>query len=149
MLYDGIISKVGYKRFITNTYTTDSQGRIVSARGTITEVDPSTARNSYAQSNVGKGDGRLPDDDGGHLFGTMFKGSKEIDNLLPQNSNLNRGRWKVMENKWRDAVNNGKKVDVDIKINYGKDGRPTSYDVEYKIDGNDSFKDSFKNESSK
>ncbi|WP_420873344.1 DNA/RNA non-specific endonuclease, partial [Paenibacillus silvae] len=47
-----------------------------------------------------KGQGRLTDDDGGHLIGAQFKGPKDIDNLVPQNSQINRSgengmRWSL------------------------------------------------------
>lgn len=32
----------------------------------------------------------MPDDDGGHLIGAQFKGPKDIDNLVPRNSQINR-----------------------------------------------------------
>ncbi len=42
---------------------------------------------------------RLPDDDGGHLIGTQFHGSGDIDNLIAQNKQINRsgGEWYNME----------------------------------------------------
>ena len=43
-------------------------------------------RNNYAQRVVG-GNDRLDDDDGGHLVATIFKGSGNMDNLVPMNSN--------------------------------------------------------------
>ena len=39
-------------------------------------------RNEYAQRIVGRED-RLPDDEGGHLIASIFKGSGDIDNLVP------------------------------------------------------------------
>lgn len=38
---------------------------------------------------------RLPDDDGGHLIGSQFHGPGDIDNLVAQNSQINRsgGEW--------------------------------------------------------
>ena len=78
-------SKEGY------TYTTDSQGRVASCEGSLQLGDGK--RNNYAQRVVG-GNDRLDDDDGGHLIATIFKGSGNMDNLVPMNSNLNRGEWK-------------------------------------------------------
>lgn len=56
----------------------------------------------------------LDDDDGGHLIATIFKGSGNMDNLVPMNSNLNRGEWKKLENEWANALNDGDKVRVKI-----------------------------------
>ncbi len=78
-------SKEGY------TYTTDSQGCVASCEGSLQLGDGK--RNNYAQRVVG-GNDRLDDDDGGHLIATIFKGSGNMDNLVPMNSNLNRGEWK-------------------------------------------------------
>lgn len=50
------------------------------------------------------------------------------------NSNLNRGEWKKMENSWADALKNGKQVNVKIEPVYsGQSGRPSSFNVTYKI----------------
>lgn len=49
---------------------------------------------------------RLFDDDGGHLIGTQFHGSGDIDNLLAQNRQINRsrGEWYKMETGWANAL---------------------------------------------
>ncbi|WP_370314478.1 DNA/RNA non-specific endonuclease [Guptibacillus hwajinpoensis] len=62
-------------------------------------------RNKYAQANVG-GIDRLPDDDGGHLIGAQFNGPPDIDNLVPQNSQINRrgGVWYEMETEWGPCI---------------------------------------------
>lgn len=95
-------------------------------------------RSEYAQRTVGKGQGRLPDDDGGHLIGAQFKGPKDIDNLVPQNSQINRsgGKWYEMETEWANALNEvpPKKVTVKIEPVYsGSSMRPHSFEVTYQI----------------
>jgi len=122
------------------TYITDSQRRITSAEGTL-KLQKGT-RNQYSQKTVG-GTDRLNIDDGGHLFGTQFNGSGEIDNLLPQNKYVNRsgGEWYNMEKKWAKALEEGKKVEVKIDIVYNNNSiRPSDYLVSYKIDGVEYFK---------
>ena len=42
-----------------------------------------------------------------------------------------------MEKKWKDALLEGKKVEVDIKINYADNLRPTDFDVTYIIKTSD------------
>ena len=123
----------GYK------YTTDSKGRICSAEGVL--QDGVAKRNEYAQQNVGKGDGRrdgtegLGKDDDGHLIASIFKGSGDIDNLVPMNSNLNRGAWRKMEKSWADAIADGTEVEVNIIAVYREDTqRPTDFIVKYRID---------------
>lgn len=94
-------------------------------------------RNEYAQRTVGGAD-RLPTDDGGHLIGTQFKGSGQIDNLVPQNSGINRsgGEWYKMEQEWANALKEGSTVKVNITPNYPSSSlRPDSFKVEYFIDG--------------
>ena len=48
---------------------------------------------------------------------------------------LNQDAWKSMEAGWQSALKSGKKVEVDIKIIYGTDKRPTGFEIDYKIDG--------------
>ncbi|MGC5775256.1 DNA/RNA non-specific endonuclease [Paenibacillus pabuli] len=118
------------------TYRTDSQGRIIECEGTL--MLGKGDRSEYAQRTVGKGQGRLPDDDGGHLIGAQFKGPKDIDNLVPQNSQINRsgGVWYEMETEWANALNEvpPKKVTVKIEPIYsGSTMRPDSFKITYQI----------------
>jgi hypothetical protein len=106
-----------------------SEGTLVLGKG---------ERSEYAQRNVGKGQGRLTDDDGGHLIGAQFKGPKDIDNLVPQNSQINRsgGKWYEMESEWSKALNEipPKKVTVKIEPIYsGSSMRPDSFKIIYQI----------------
>ncbi|OJT61187.1 T7SS effector LXG polymorphic toxin [Bacillus altitudinis] len=114
------------------TYTTDHYGRIVKVEASDLKYGE-VKRNQYAQSNSGKPD-RLLDDDGGHLIASIFKGSGDIDNLVPMNGNLNKGEWKKLENTWADALQNGDEVKVKITPNYKADSlRPETFDIKYKI----------------
>lgn len=90
-------------------------------------------RSPYTQRAAG-GIGRLPIEDGGHLIGKQFNGSGQIDNLVPQNSGINRsgGEWYKMDQNWANALNEGSKVKVDITPNYsGNVARPHSFNVDY------------------
>ncbi|KLV22470.1 T7SS effector LXG polymorphic toxin [Bacillus altitudinis] len=118
------------------TYTTDHYGRIVKVEASDLKYGE-MKRNQYAQSNSGKPD-RLLDDDGGHLIATIFKGSGDIDNLLPMNSQINRsgGKWYEMEQKWKKALTADPPKHVEVKIEpvYMNDSlRPAEFLVEYKI----------------
>jgi filamentous hemagglutinin len=75
-------------------------------------------------------------DQGGHIIGARFYGPGEQINYYPQNAALNLGDWKLMENKWAEALAAGKDVKVEIKaiFNTGT-GRPDAFDVDYWIDG--------------
>ncbi|MCA8140150.1 DNA/RNA non-specific endonuclease [Burkholderia multivorans] len=53
-------------------------------------------RNGYQQVETGReGDSG---DDGGHLIATILNGAGEKLNIVPMDSNLNRGAWKQLEN---------------------------------------------------
>ncbi|MDN4636545.1 MULTISPECIES: T7SS effector LXG polymorphic toxin [Bacillus] len=124
------------------TYTTDHYGRIVKVEASDLKYGE-MKRNQYAQSNSGKPD-RLLDDDGGHLIATIFKGSGDIDNLVPMNSQINRsgGKWYEMEQKWRKALASDppKRVEVIIEPKYLNDSiRPSEFGVFYSIEGKDKY----------
>ncbi|WP_081977427.1 DNA/RNA non-specific endonuclease [Lysinibacillus boronitolerans] len=128
---------VEYKSPDGYTYRTDNNGCITECEGTL--ILGTAERNAYAQRTVG-GKDRLPDDDGGHLIGAQFKGPKDIDNLVPQNSQINRsgGEWFNMETEWANALKETppKKVTVQINPTYsGNSMRPDSFIVEYEIEG--------------
>ncbi|MGG2184267.1 T7SS effector LXG polymorphic toxin [Bacillus altitudinis] len=128
-------------KYVTNDnykYTTDELGRIKNVNAPELVLKKAD-RNKYAQANVGGRD-RLPDDDGGHLIGAQFNGPPDIDNLVPQNSQINRrgGVWYEMETEWANALKEvpPKKVSVNIDPNYSnKSMRPDSFMVEYEIEG--------------
>ena len=102
-------------------------------------------RNTSAQTAAG-GNDRLPGDHGGHLIGTRFLGSGELDNIVAQNGNVNLSGYKIIENEWDRALKAGKEVYVDIKPKYeGINIRPTSFEIYYRIDGIEYFKE-LKNE---
>ncbi len=126
-------SNIEYKTNEGYYYKTDSEGRISNVEATLQlgKAD----RNSYAQRTVGRED-RLPNDDGGHLIATIFKGSGEIDNLVPMNATLNRKEYKALEASWRRALEAGKEVKIIVKPIYmEKSSRPTEFKISYTIDG--------------
>lgn len=138
------------------TYATDKQGRIKRCYGEL-ELHPDNERNNYAQLKAGGEDRRNGEingkDDGGHLIGRRFGGSSEIDNIIAQDSKLNRGEYKKMEDHWEDYLSerdeNGEQkyhVNVDIRCKYGdvndKTGkrdsqRPSEIYVYSKVTDND------------
>jgi predicted ribonuclease toxin of YeeF-YezG toxin-antitoxin module len=94
-------------------YKTDEKGRITSVEGSLDLG--SGKRNNYAQRIAGRED-RLPDDQGGHLIASIFKGSGHLDNLVPMNANLNMGEWKKLEISWAKALDSNPPKTVDVKI---------------------------------
>ena len=66
------------------------------------------------------------------------------------NSNLNRGVWKKLENKWAKALRKGKTVKVSIEPLYeGTDIRPYKFRVSYSIDNKGTSYREFYNKASK
>lgn len=118
------------------SYFTDEAGRVNKVSG---ELKLETKdRNVYQQGkSVDIKDGIKGDDQGGHIIARVFNGPGEQINYVPQTAKLNNGEWKSMEKKWKDALSEGKKVEVDIKINYADNLRPTDFDVTYIIKTSD------------
>ncbi|WP_252180145.1 DNA/RNA non-specific endonuclease [Endozoicomonas sp. 4G] len=129
-------------------YQTESEGRVSKVTG---QLELSTQdRNTYQQIKSAEAggikDGR-EGDDGGHMIASIFNGPGEQINLLPMESNLNRGEWKRMENKWAAALAEEppKQVSVEIRPIYEEGSkRPSSFDVFYEVDGKEHFS-SFEN----
>ncbi|WP_407701308.1 DNA/RNA non-specific endonuclease [Virgibacillus dakarensis] len=138
------VTEDGYK------YRTDELGRIVDVNAD-NLILKEAKRNKRMQRVVGRQD-RLPDDDGGHLIGSQFHGSGDIDNLVAQNSQINRsgGEWYKMETEWANALKEipPKKVFVKIKPIYsGHSLRPDSFKVVYEIEGKGLIKKTIENQS--
>ena len=128
------VTEDGYK------YTTDDLGRIVNVEADNLVLKEGT-RNESMQRVVGRQD-RLPDDDGGHLIATQFNGPGDIDNLVAQNKQINRagGEWYKMEMEWAQALKEKPPKNVSVNINpvySGSSLRPNSFEVIYKIEGED------------
>ncbi|MBK1985940.1 DNA/RNA non-specific endonuclease, partial [Listeria ivanovii] len=126
------ITEDGYK------YTTDELGRIVDVDAE--ELVLETAERNEGMQRIAGREDRLPDDDGGHLIGSQFHGSGDIDNLVAQNSQINRsgGEWYSMEQEWASALkeNPPRKVTVKIEPQYlGTSLRPDAFRVSYSIEG--------------
>jgi hypothetical protein len=113
-------------------YQTDEMGRRGMVSGTLQLED---GIRSSQQTDISKQG--IEGDEGGHLIGTRFNGPPDAFNILPQNSELNRGEWKSMENEWASALKDEHEVSVEIAPIYEDDAtiRPSSYYVTYWIDG--------------
>jgi hypothetical protein len=125
----------GYK------YKTDDQGRIISAEGTL-HLKDREGRLPIKDSieNIGKGD-QQEGDDRGHLIGDQFDGSNGLENMIPQDANINRNDFKNFENELAKEVKDGKEVKVKIEPVYDGDSRrPSAIVVTYSIDGEESVR---------
>lgn len=125
----------GYK------YKTDDKGRIISAEGTLHMKDREgrlPIRDSI--EDIGKGD-QKEGDDRGHLIGDQFDGSNGLENMVPQDANINRNDFKNFENELAKEVKDGKDVKVKIEPIYDGDSRrPEAIVVTYSIDGEESVR---------
>ena len=125
----------GYK------YKTDESGRIISAEGDLHLKDREgrlTIKDSI--EDIGKGDEK-PTDDRGHLIGDQFDGSNGLENLIPQDANINRNDFKDFENELAKKVKDGKTVHNKVEPVYDGDfRRPSAIVVSYSIDGEESIR---------
>lgn len=125
----------GYK------YKIDDKGRIISAEGTL-HLKNREGRLNIRDSieDIGKGD-QKEGDDRGHLIGDQFDGSNGLENLIPQDADINRNDFKNFENELADEVRAGKEVYVKIEPIYDGDSRrPVAIVVTYSIDGEESVR---------
>lgn len=125
----------GYK------YTTDERGRIISVEGTLHMKDrEGKLPIKDSMDTVGKGD-QKEGDDRGHLIGDQFDGSNGLENLIPQDANINRNDFRNFENELAKEVKDGKEVKVKIEPIYeGDSRRPVAIVVSYSIDGEESVR---------
>ena len=126
-----VVYEAGEHRYL---YRTDEVGRIDRAYAEDLQLKLHEDRLRHNSNTLDKEIG----DHAGHIFGDLFGGSPELDNLVSQAKDVNLKEYRRIERDWADALksNPPKKVEVDIKINYeGSSMRPSSFEVKYKIDG--------------
>ncbi|KAA9014990.1 LysM peptidoglycan-binding domain-containing protein [Sphingobium limneticum] len=105
----------------------------------------SPVRSRHNQAQAGKPN-RLGDDDGGHFIAARFNGPSDSFNHFAQNSNFNRGSYRVMEDLWAKELRAKHKVFVDIEpLYHGASKRPYQLNVYWEVDGK-KFRKKFPNE---
>lgn len=110
-------------------YESDDLGRVVRAQTVLDQLAVSTRRNPYQQSKAG-GSSRLPTDDGGHIFATMFGGTGEAINIQAMDFEINRGLYLDLERTWRRQIEGGGQVHVEVNFDFeGESRRPTQFEV--------------------
>lgn len=122
-------------------YETDDKGRIVSVEGKLYLKDREE-RLPIKDSieTIGKGD-QKEGDDRGHLIGDQFNGSNGLENMIPQDSDINRKDYRNFENELAKEVKDGKEVYVKIEVTYSEDSRrPEALSVSYSIDGKENIR---------
>lgn len=118
-----------------NTYKTDDKGRITECDAHLNKITQEGERNQKDQLDVG-GEERQEDDDGGHIIARILGGAGGIENIVPMRKTINRGDYKKMENEIKEAIEDGKPVDVKVNVEYSDDNskRPSKIEVKYTID---------------
>lgn len=122
-------------------YETDEQARIVSASGTL-HIKEREGRLPIRDSieDIGRGD-QKQGDDRGHIIGDQFDGTNGLENMIPQDANINRNDYKNLENDLAKEIKDNKKVIVNIEPFYeGDSKRPAAIIFSYKIDGEESIR---------
>ena len=122
-------------------YKTDNQSRIISAEGKL-HIKNRDERLPIKDSmeTIGKGD-QQSGDDRGHLIGDQFDGSNGLENMIPQNSDINRVDFKNFENELAKEVKIGNDVYYSIEPLYDEDSkRPNALIVSYSINGVEGIK---------
>lgn len=125
----------GYK------YQTDEMGRIRTAEGNL-HLKDREGRLQIKDSieDIGKGEQR-EGDDRGHLIGDQFDGSNGLENMIPQDANINRNDFKNFENDLAKEVKDGKTVYYKVEPVYeGDSRRPSVIVVSYSINGQESVR---------
>jgi len=113
-------------------YTTDEYGRIVSWHADDLQFKVHDGRLNHDPNTPGKQTG----DEAGHLAADRFGGSPALDNLVSQLYGVNRSDYRILENQWATALEQGKKVSVDVRVTTDPiTGRPIKFDVNWTIDG--------------
>lgn len=122
-------------------YKTDDKGRIISAEGKLQPKDHDGKKQiNDSMEAIGKGD-QKDADDRGHLIGDQFNGSPNLENLVPQDSKLNQGEVKQLEDSLAKAVRGGSEVYLKVEPVYsGDSARPVSFTYIYTVDGEKSVK---------
>lgn len=133
-------------------YETDEFGRTTKAKGQLNKSDHDKYRKiKLSMEDIGKGD-QKETDNRGHLIADKFNGLPDLINLVPQDSTLNseNGDYNKLEKTLKDAVDQGKKVTLQVDVKYDENDvshRPIGFRIKYSIDGEYS-KTYFKNKES-
>lgn len=114
------------------SYTTDELSRVVLAAATLTLRKPGS-RNKRAQRFLRD---KLDGDDAGHLVARVLGGIGNELNLAPMLRDVNQRQMARMEKRWKEAIDQGKTVDLEIELEYEDESRrPTEFVVSYKVEG--------------
>jgi hypothetical protein len=98
------------------------------------QSEPKERRSKREQLQAG-GVHRGKTDDGGHFIAPRFNGPRDWFNHFAQNSNINRGAYRVIEDGWAKERDAGKRVFVDIVASYPENStRAESLTIRWTVD---------------
>ncbi|WP_313538250.1 DNA/RNA non-specific endonuclease [Sphingomonas sp.] len=115
-------------------YEIDERERTRRVSGVLVLAQPQPRSRSLQRSAGGTD--RLPKDDGGHYIAPRFNGPTEAFNHFAQDSSVNRGKYRALEDQWAKAKKAGSAVTVKIVPHFGGTSqRPRAIDVVFTING--------------
>jgi hypothetical protein len=141
-----VLPRQPYKIHVRNGYSfaVDERGTPSNISGELKLVPAKRSRRAQALAG---GSDRLPSDDYGHYVGVRFGGPHDAFNHFAQDTNFNRGAYRVLEDQWAKAIKGGQRVFFNIVPHYPPGSqRPDSITVRYQI-GNDAVSRTFPNDS--
>ena len=99
------------------TYKTDKYGRIKSVEGNL-KLDG--VERHPDGPNVGEGDGKLPNDVGGHLVGRQFGGAGDATNVVAMEKTVNEysnvGKFGQHEIRWRRLLSQASPANIQLEM---------------------------------
>jgi DNA/RNA non-specific endonuclease len=128
--------KPATEKIVLNGYSfhIDAAKRLRKVEGLLA-LGQTQPRSRSAQRDAGKPD-RRSTDDGGHYIARRFNGPTAAINHFAQDLNLNRGRYRVLEDEWARRKREGKTVYVIIRPLYlGDSKRPVGIIVIFSVNG--------------
>jgi hypothetical protein len=131
-----LATRRGWRNIEANghVWTVDEAGATREINGTI-DLSVTARRSRRAQRQAGGSD-RRTSDDGGHYVARRFGGSPTTFNHFAQDSNFNRGRWRMLEEEWARDSRAGKRIEYRmVPVFEDSSRRPSYINVWWWVDG--------------
>ena len=125
------------------TWVINSQGTTIAVYGILhgrssegrTASENATTRRVGQSTRITHNDYTLGKDDGGHIICSNIAGSNGIINIVPQNSNFNRGAYRQMEKGIAEDLDAGSQIKFRIELIYesSPSNRPDAFLIDLDI----------------
>lgn len=122
------------RTIVKNNFTaqTDELGRLISTKLTDIKINYASRPETGSYKNEFYKGG----DEVGHGMAHYLGGPTGPENLFPQSQNVNRSAFRKVESEVKSLVDQGKKVEYEVKANYvGSNKRPSSFEPKITVDG--------------